>query len=185
MELASDFLQLIQDVVLRPSLASAVSITLTSFVNELFAILPYGIVLSGQLFFLEDSLSVELFFRLLVFVALPIGVGGAFGSLLVYGIAYFGGKPAIERFGKYLRFSWQSVEKLGRTFRGSWYDEILFLALRSIPFIPPLPVSAAAGVIRMHPLSYLVFTCIGFIIRMMLLFLFVGFGIVGAESLAQ
>ena len=182
MELSSDFFQVIQDVVLRPDFASALGVFTASFINELFAVLPYNVILSGQLFFLEGSLSAAFFIQLFLFVAIPVGVGTALGSLLTYGLAYFGGKPAIEKLGKYLHLSWESVEKMESKFKGIWYDEILFLVLRSTPLLPSLPVNAAAGILRMRLTNYLVLTVFGAIIRMMIMFAFMW---VGVETLAQ
>ncbi|MDO8424203.1 MAG: VTT domain-containing protein [bacterium] len=182
MEQTLNFIQVIQDMVLNPSLGSAVVLFLTSFVNELVALLPYAVILSGQLIFLNEPLSWALFMKLLVYVSIPIGVGSALGSLVFYGLAYFGGKPAIDKFQKYIHFSWEDVEKINMRFRGAWYDEILFLFLRSIPVLPALPVNLAAGILRMRFWPYLILTTIGFTIRMILTLVIVG---VGMESLSE
>ena len=182
MELSANFVQIIQDAVLRPDFASAFGIFIASFVNELFAVLPYNVILSGPLFFLEESFSVVFVIQLFLFVAVPVGFGTALGSLLTYGLAYFGGKPAIEKFGKYVRLSWESVEKVGSKFQGVWYDEVLFLTLRSPPLLPSLPINAAAGILRMRLPRYIVLTILGAIIRMMIMFMLVGLGM---STLAQ
>ena len=182
MELSSNFVQVIQDVVLRPDLASAIFLFFLSFINELIAVLPYAVVLSGQLLFLKGSLSLALLAKLLVFVAIPVGVGSSIGTLPVYVLAYFGGKPAIDKFQKYLHFSWRDVEKVSSRFKGEWYDEVLFLVLRSIPLLPSFPVNVAAGILRMCFWPYFVLTTVGFIVRMMLMLIIVGLGM---ESLSQ
>ena len=182
MELTSNFVQAIQDVVLQPDLSSAVVLFVVSLVNELISVLPYTVVLSGQLVFLNSHLSLAVFTHLFVFVAIPVGLGSAVGTLPVYALAYFGGKPAIDKFQKYLRFSWEDVEKVNLRFRGAWYDDIVFIALRCIPLLPYLPVNAAAGILRMRLVPYLILTAIGATIRMMIMFMFVGLGI---ETLAQ
>jgi len=177
MELSADFFQVVQDAVLRPDFASAFGIFIASTINEIFAVLPYNIILSGPLFFVEGSLSTAFITKLFLFVAVPVGFGTAIGSLLTYGLAYFGGKPAIEKFGKYLHLSWESVEKMESKFKGLWYDEILFLILRSTPLLPSLPVNAAAGIIRMRLSNYLILTVLGAVIRMMIMFMLVGLSI--------
>lgn len=185
MELATDLAQVVKDVVLKPDFTSALAIFTISLTNELLAVLPYNVILSGQLLFLEGPLSTAVLARLLLFVAVPIGLGTVLGSLPVYGLAYFGGKPAINRFSKYLRFSWEHVERIESKFKGSWYDEISFLALRSIPILPALPINVAAGILRMRPAPYLILTLAGTIIKMMIMLAFVGFGAIGIESLAR
>ena len=181
MELSLDLFQVIQDMVLKPDLASAFIIFWFSFLNELVALLPYVTVISGQVLFLNSHLSFTLLSKLLFLIAIPAGIGGALGSLLTYSVTYIGGKPAIDKFGKYLRLSWSDVEKVTVKFKGAWYDELLFLALRSIPVLPSLPVNLAAGVLRMRPMTYFILTLIAFIIRMMIMFIIMS---AGAEVLS-
>lgn len=182
MELSANFAQIIQDVIFRPDFTSALGVFVASFINELFAVLPYNVILSGELFFLKGSFSAVFVTQLFFFVAVPVGFGTAIGSLLTYKLAYFGGKPAIEKAGKYSHLSWESVQKMQSKFKGVWYDEILFLALRSTPLLPSLPINAAAGILRMHLTNYLVLTFFGAVIRMMIMFMLVGLGM---STLAQ
>ncbi len=177
MELSANFIHVIQDLVLRPDLASAIVLFFLSFTNELIAVLPYAVVLSGQLLFLKGSLSLALLTKLFIFVAIPVGVGSSIGTLPVYVLAYFGGKPAIDKFQKYLHFSWQDIEKVNSRFKGAWYDEVLFLLLRSVPLFPSFPVNVAVGILRMSFWPYLVLTTVGFTVRMMLMLITVGLGV--------
>lgn len=176
MELPPDFFQVIQDIVLKPDIGSAFLVFWFSFLNELLAIFPYVAVISGQILFLDSDLTIPVLSKLLLLIALPAGVGGALGSFLTYGITYIGGKPMIEKFGKYIRVSWNDVEKVTKRFQGAWYDEIVFLLLRSIPVLPPLPINVAAGVLRMPPLKYFILTFVAFTIRMMVMFIFMALG---------
>lgn len=182
MEQSLDFIQVLQQVVLDPNIGSALPLFFISFLNELIAVFPYVLLLAGQLFFLEDSLTLPMIAKLLVFVAVPVGIGGSLGVLPIYVLSYFGGKPLIEKFHKYLHFSWQDVEKVSQHFKGRWYDEVIFLFLRTIPVLPAFPVSIAAGIFRIRFWPYFILTTVGFIIRMMLTLLLVG---VGVESLSQ
>lgn len=182
MEYTLSFVHLVQSVVLDPSFAGAVPLTIFSFVNELMAVFPYAVLLAGQLFFLKGSLTIAMLAKLLVFVAVPVGVGGSLGVLPLYTLAYFGGKPAINKFKRYLRFSWDDVEKVNVYFQGRWTDEIIFFLLRTIPVFPSFPLSIAAGIFRMRFMPFFVLTTVAFIIRIMLTLLIVG---VGVESLSQ
>jgi membrane protein YqaA with SNARE-associated domain len=178
MEETSDFIKIVQEIVLNPNLGSAIILFFTSFLNELTAILPYAVVLAGQLVFLEGEFSTAFLAKLLVFVAVPVGVGSALGVIPVYALSYF-----VEKFQKYLRFSWHDVEKVSRRFTGEWYDDVIFLLLRSIPILPSLPLSIAAGFLRMRFAPYLVLSLAGFIIRMMLSLMVVGFGVHGLSRI--
>lgn len=182
MENSLDFVKLVQEVVLDPKLSSALPLFFISFINELIGVLPFALVLAGQLFFIENSLNIAMLAKLLVFVAVPVGLGGAIGVLPLYGVAYLGGKPLIEKYHKYLRFNWNDVEKVSQKFQGRWYDEVIFLMLRTIPVLPSFPLTIAAGILRMRFMPYFVLTTVGFILRMMVTLLLIG---VGIESLAQ
>lgn len=182
MESSLDFIQVVQNVVLNPDLGSAIVLFFLSFLNEIIAILPFAVVLGGQLVFLDGFLTFSLLTKLLIFVAIPVGIGSSLGAIPMYALAYFGGRPMINRFDKYLRFNWADVEKVHSRFKGEWYDEVVFLLLRCIPILPSLPVNVAAGILRMSFWHYLVLTIIGFIIRMILTLLVVGLGI---ESLSN
>jgi len=183
MEMTDTITETVGNLVLHPNLHTALAIFTVSFVNELVAVLPYNVILSGQLVFLKEPISVALISQLFFYVALPVGLGTTLGSLPVFAVAYFGGKPAIDRFGKYLRFSWEHVEKIESKLKGSWYDEILFLSLRSVPFLPALPFNIASGILRMRIVPYLVLTFVGTLIKMMIMLLFFGYGALGVESL--
>lgn len=182
MEHTIGFLDVVQDMVLQPNFGSALILLFTSFLNELIAIFPYAVVLAGQLVFLEGDLSTAVLAKLLVFVALPVGIGSALGVIPIYVLSYFGGKPAIQKFQRYLKFSWSDVEKVSNRFTGEWYDEVIFLLLRSIPILPSLPLSIVAGIIRMRFVPYFVLSLVGFIIRMMLTLLVVGVGVHGLSQ---
>lgn len=182
MDQAHNFTELIREVVLNPNLGTGLMLFLTSFLNELVAIFPYAVVLAGQMAFLESGISTTFLIKLIVFVAIPVGVGSALGVIPVYALAYIGGKPAIEKFHKYLRFSWNDVEKIGHRMTGHWYDEIIFLLLRSIPILPSLPLSIAAGILRMRLVPYIVLSIAGMIIRMLLSLLVVGIGVHGLSQ---
>lgn len=176
-----DFVTLVQDMVLRPDFASAGVLFWFSLVNELSAILPYVVLVSGQLLFLEAASFPVIVLKFFFFIAVPAGVGGAIGSLLIYSLAYLGGKPLIEKHKRFLRFSWDDVENINKRFKGAWYDELIFLALRSVPILPSLPINIVAGTMRMPVFNYFVYTLVGFTIRMMIMFLFMWFG---AEALS-
>lgn len=177
MEEALNIIEVINNVVVNPNLMSAFIILLFSLANELVAIVPYALILSGQLIFFHEPFSTELFFKLLVFVAFPVGLGSALGSLLLYGLGYFGGKRAIEKFRNRLGFAWQDVENTSKRFSGGWYDELVFFLLRCIPIVPSFPLTGAAGIFRMRFWRYFILTTLGLTVRMMFTLLIVGVGI--------
>lgn len=183
MHQALDLLYLINDIVLRPDLTSAFIILIFSFVNELIAVIPYALILSGQLIFLTETPSLALLAKLLVFVAVPVGIGSTLGTLFLYTVAYFGGKPAVSKLERYIKFTWEDVERVNTRFKGMWYDEVVFLVIRSIPVVPSFPLTIAAGFFRMGFLPYIVLTAVGLTIRMMLTLFIIGMGAGGVSEL--
>lgn len=177
------YLHLINNVVLQPDFNSAVIIFLFSFVNELVGVFPYALVLAGQLIFLNDSLTLGLLAKILVFVSVPVGLGSTFGTFLIYGISYYGGKPAVRKLQRYVKFSWNDIENVSARFKGVWYDEIIFFILRCIPVIPSFPLTIVAGFFRMRFVPYFVLTAVGLTIRMMLTLIIIGVGIGGLSEL--
>lgn len=174
MELISEAVVVLQNAVLNPGILSAISLFVITALAEVPGFLPVVVILIGPVAFLKGSLTLSLVLEILFFVAVPFALGTALGSLLIYALAYWGGKPAINRYSKYLRFNWEDVERMERRFEGKWYDEVIFTTIRAIPFTPTLPLNIAAGLLRMNILSYLCLTVLGMVIRFMIMVLIVG-----------
>jgi membrane protein DedA with SNARE-associated domain len=103
---------------------------------------------------------IEIFFR----VALPASIASVISSYFVYGIAYFGGKPVLERWGKYLDVSWEEAEELEEKFVGR--NEKYYVALlRAIPIVPLSLISGSAGLFRMNWKQYGIWSFIGMMPR--------------------
>ncbi len=182
MDYTLNFLHAAQDIITEPGVGSILPLFILSFVNDLTGIFPFALVLAGQLLFLQKAFTLALAAKLLVFVAVPVGLGSAFGSLPIYALAYFGGKPAINKLHRFLHFSWEDVEKMNQRFKGTVYDEVVFLFLRCMPILPSFPLDIAGGILRMRFWPFFVLTAVGSIIRMMLTMLVVGLSM---HSLSQ
>jgi membrane protein YqaA with SNARE-associated domain len=183
MEEFLEIFYLVNDIVVRPDLASAKIIFFVALVNEVLALIPYTVILASQLFFLTDAVTIPLLAKLLVFVSVPAALGSTIGSLAQYWLAYAGGKPLVQSYHQYLKFSWDDIEGLSSRFKGVWYDEIIFLILRSVPFIPSFPLTLVAGFFRMRFWPYMVLTFVGLTIRMMFTLIIVGIGVGGLSGL--
>lgn len=172
-----DVARIMYDAVLNPGLLSALWIFVIFILGEAVAFLPMLMVLTSPVIFLKGSLTFVLITKIFLLVALPVGLGVSIGSLWLYGLAYWGGRPAVEKFGKYLYISWNDVEKMEERLKNSRYDEGLLLGLRIIPFLPTLPVSVAAGFLHMRVWPYLIYTAIGMTIRTMLMVVMIALGV--------
>lgn len=169
MFLGINFVEILQGSVIDPSLVSAFWVFLVFVFGEFVAVLPTAVVLTTQAVFIDGEITLRLMTELTLYVAVPVGLGTTVGSLFQYGVAYAGGKPAIDRFHRYLRFSWKDIEKIESYFKDKWYDEIIFLLLRSAPFLPSLPINIASGIVRMRLVPYLILTAVGTTVRAVLM----------------
>ncbi len=149
----------------------ALGVFVASFIEEVIAPIPSAIVLlaSGFLFLHGEPFSLVYLSKLFLIIVIPAGVGMALGSLFIYGIAYWSGKPAIVRFGNYFGISWSDVEKAESKFAKSTADEIAIILLRALPVVPNTAVSALCGLIRFPILKYLLFSMIGLFLRALVL----------------
>ena len=85
-------------------------------------------------------------------------LGSTIGSVIIYGIAFWGGRPLVERFGKYIFISRHDIDRAEKWFAkyGRWVVCLSHLIpqVRSIISIP-------AGVVRMRFLTFLLYTFLG------------------------
>ncbi|MDK2373041.1 MAG: VTT domain-containing protein [Candidatus Korarchaeota archaeon] len=93
-------------------------------------------------------------------IGLVGSVAATLGSLAHYALGYYGGKPLVERFGKYLGISWEEIESFSDRIRNKRKWLGLFFS-RALPIIPLSPVSIGAGIIRMDPYRFSLFTLLG------------------------
>jgi membrane protein DedA with SNARE-associated domain len=172
-----DVAHILYDAVLNPTFLSAIWIFIIFLLGEAVAFLPLLMVLTAPVLFLKGSLTLTLLTKIFWLVAVPVGLGVSIGSLWLYGLAYWGGRRAVEKFGKYLYISWDDVSKAQKKLEHSKYSEPLLLGLRIVPFLPTLPVSVAAGFLRMRIWPYLIYTAVGMIVRVMIMVGIIGLGV--------
>jgi membrane protein DedA with SNARE-associated domain len=85
-------------------------------------------------------------------------LGSLLGALVAYAIGYFGGRPFLLRWGRYLRFTEADLDRT-EAFFARWGAAASFLG-RMVPVVRSL-VSFGAGVGRMPLLPFVVFTVLG------------------------
>lgn len=150
-----------------------------AFLEQLLPFIPSSLImlLSGFLFLAPlPFLSLPFFTTLVFTIVLPITVGGALGSILFYSIAYFLGKPAIERFGRYMRVSWKQIEEAETKFQNSPIDEIALLTMTTMPILPTSVPTVLAGTLRYPLKKYLVILALGLVVRAVI------YSILGAQT---
>ena len=82
-------------------------------------------------------------------------LGNTIGSAIAYGVGMWGGRPFLERYGKYVLISKHDLELADRWFMksGSW----AIFASRLLPVVRTF-ISLPAGIARMHFIKFLIYT---------------------------
>jgi membrane protein DedA with SNARE-associated domain len=85
-------------------------------------------------------------------------VGSIVGSLLSYYLGLYGGKPVIDRYGKYLLLDRRDLEITERFF--SKRGDIAIFISRFVPVVRHL-ISIPAGIGRMNLVKFVIYTVVG------------------------
>ena len=166
-----------ESTVLIQSLLSAYgawAFFLLGFMEEIFFFIPSGLLFLAMGFFAISAAWPAS--QAAVYAFGPVAFAGALGvtagAFIMYALAYYGGKPLIVRFGRYMGVRWEEIEKLNRFFGRGYTDELVLVALRAIPVFPISVVSLLSGAVRIRPFVFIVTTFTGTIIRVGSLSLF-------------
>lgn len=101
---------------------------------------------------------------------LASGLAGMFGSFLSYLIAYFGGRPLVERYGKYLLIHQDDLSSAERWLKR--HGEFIFFFGRFVPVIRTF-ISLPAGILRARLIPFLLYTFFGTVVWS---YIFIGLG---------
>ncbi len=85
-------------------------------------------------------------------------IGSIFCASLIYAMGYYGGRPFIEKYGKYFFMKKEDIEKSEAWFRK--YGMIAALIGRNFPIIRTF-ISLPIGIARLNFLKFIVYTTIG------------------------
>src|SRR5258706_3379506 len=91
-------------------------------------------------------------------VATGGAVGCNLGSVLAYELGYYGGRPLVERFGKYVLLSERDLDWADRFFLR--YGDWAILIARMLPIVRTF-IALPAGIARMPRVRFHVFTFVG------------------------
>ncbi len=145
----------------------SLAVFLSGLVEEIFFIIPSSpLFVAVGFFMIPASLS---FWPALLMVLTKMAIWGALGitigSFLIYGLAYWGGKPLIEKYGKFIGVSWNKVERIENQYSRTKIDELGILFFRATPILPITVVSVFCGVVRIPWKTFAIYTFLGTIIR--------------------
>ena len=136
-------------------------------IEAIIAPIPSPIVLMTAGFVLiEPGLALNTaLLKILFVITIPASIAGVVGNYFVYGIAYFGGKPLVKKFRKFLGFSWRDVVRIQKMFELHHREDVSLFFLRALPIVPLSLVSAGAGFLEMDWRKFGVFSFLGMIPR--------------------
>jgi membrane protein DedA with SNARE-associated domain len=95
--------------------------------------------------------------------ALPVVIlfgaaGEVAGGVIAYGVGYYGGRPLLIRYGRFVLLGEDELER-GETWMRR-YGSVVVLVMRLLPAIRSF-IALPAGVVRMSFWRFLLFSCIG------------------------
>lgn len=143
---------------------------------------PPFVMAAGAFLIPQELTWRQAFLPMLLRVAIPGAAGTAVGSLAIFGACYWGGRKAIDRYGRFFGLRWEAVSRFNARLEGQ--RQIAVLVTRALPMFPICVISAAAGILRMSAPSFLLWTFLGSILRYMMLG-FAGFLTRNSYELAQ
>jgi membrane protein DedA with SNARE-associated domain len=135
---------------------------IASFLEEVIAPIPSPFVMTTTAVIAQaQQYSYLQLFGILVIASL----GKTIAAVLFYYIVDKAEDVLVGKYGKFFGVSHQSIEKIGQILTNSWYDDVLLLIARSLPFVPSSLVSIVAGAIKYDMKSYIIMTFLGTIVR--------------------
>ncbi len=141
------------------------------FIEQIIVPIPSPIITmaGGAILGPQNTPFFETIWQLFIRVALPYTIGATIGVSLVYLTAYFGGKPLIDRFGKYIGISWKLIERVKADWQKTIKDEVFILIATIIPVVPVSLMAGFCGGFVIKPRKFYPMIFLALLIRATLL----------------
>ena len=154
---------LIAQLQIMISTYGAIGVFIAALTEEVIAPIPSTLVAMIAVFFLIPAQSSLLSAALvgIIKVAIPMALGISLGSLLFYGVAYYGGKPLLEKYGRWFGLSWKNVGAAEKKFAKNRRGEVALFLMRATPFFPSVAISTFAGLIRYPVKRFFIISLLG------------------------
>lgn len=140
-------------------------------IEQIIVPIPSPIItMSGGAFLIDPNLPFfQTIWEIITQVSLPYSFGAIIGVSFVYLIAFYGGRPLIDKFGKYIGISWNLIEKVKADFQKTIKDELFILISVCIPVVPVSLISAFCGGFRIKHQKFYSMMFLALIIRTIIL----------------
>ena len=136
-------------------------VLVASAIESAMVPLPSELILPFAGFLVSDTKSIEPITHgpwSFVLVVIAATIGNVIGSLIAYAIGAWGGRPFLERYGKYLLIRPHEIETADRFF-AKWGSQTAFFS-RFLPVVRTF-ISFPAGVARMPLGRFIVYSAAG------------------------
>jgi membrane protein DedA with SNARE-associated domain len=147
----------------------SVTVFVGVIIESIIVPIPSPLIIMGAgAILIEPNLSyTNVFLPILLKIVLPGAVASTIGSFFAFGLAYWGGKPLIERFRNFLGFDWDDVVRMEKVLLGR--INLMIFLLRALPIVPLSLISGVAGVLRFPIRNFAVWTFLGSLPRCLIL----------------
>lgn len=88
-------------------------------------------------------------------ISLPYCLGASLGAMVLYLIAFSGGRLLIDKFGRFLGISLNNIDKFRKKFTRGFKDEALIFLLLIIPVSPVSLIAASCAIIGIKAWEFL------------------------------
>lgn len=141
------------------------AVMLGMVIEEIIVPIPSPVIpMAAGALLIESTTFIGAVFQAFFYIALPASIASVISSYFVFLIAFYGGKPVIEKYGRWLDLTWENVQKVEESFDSG--NEKYYVALfRAIPIVPLSLISGTAGLIRMDWKQYGIWSFIGMMPR--------------------
>jgi len=146
------------------------SVFIGVIIESVIVPIPSPLIIMGAGFVLisADLSFFQALLPIVLQIVLPGSVASTLGAYIGYGIGYFGGKPMVDRWERFLGFGWNDVAAMERRFQSGRINTSIFF-LRALPIFPLSVISAAAGLLRLPLRQFSLWTFYGTIPRCLFL----------------
>jgi len=146
------------------------SVFIGVIIESVIVPIPSPLVIMGAGFILVTPgiTPTDAIVPVLLLIVLPGSVASTLGAYIGYGIGYWGGKPIIERWNRFLGFGWDEVSVMEQRFSAGRVNTSLFF-LRALPIFPLSLISFAAGILRLPLRQFTLWTFYGSVPRCLFL----------------
>lgn len=158
------FIVYIQSIVVE---YGALGVFIATLIEQIIAPIPSPLVSMMAGFFLlpVQGLFLDVLWQSMLIIALPIALGMTLGSLIIYFLGFWGGKPVIEKSRRWLGLNWKEIEKTKKKLDNSWSDEFALFVLWLLPVVPSAVIAVLCGIIRYPIFKYIFIAVCGLFFR--------------------